>query len=354
MLLYIHIPFCDSKCFYCAFNSYTNITHLKQQYIKSLIKQLQYELKYHKIKDIETIFIGGGTPSTIDWIYYKEIFETLEKYITKDIEITIEANPNSATKKWLEGIFKLGINRISFGVQSFNNDKLKFLGRNHNETQAINAITLANEIGFKNINCDLIYDTVKDNLELLNRDLSIIQTLPINHISAYSLIVEENTPFYNKQNVQVEKIELTKHIFNQLDQMGFRQYEISNFAKNKSAQSKHNLGYWEKKNYLGIGSGAVGCINDKRYYPNTDVQEYIKNPIEYKIVENLSNEDIKLETIFLGLRSCVGVDISILNNNELKKLDILEQENKIYIKNNRFYNYDYLIADEIALFLEEF
>ena len=351
MLLYIHIPFCDSKCFYCAFNSYTNLHNLKNLYLDALKKQLIFELKKQN-KNIQTIFIGGGTPSTIEADEYSDILNIIKPYIKDDIEITIEANPNSATFDWLETIYNIGINRVSFGVQSFNDEKLNFLGRNHNKLQAIQAIQNASKVGFKNINLDIIYDTTLDSKELLDNDLTIIQDLPINHISAYSLTIEEGTKFYNKSNVKIQNEQLAVYLFNQLNSLGFKQYEISNFSKSKNAKSKHNLGYWQYKEYLGIGSGAVGCNNNKRFYTNKDVQEYIQNPLEYEDIENLSSNDIVLEKLLLGFRSAVGIDIDILNDEQKDKLKELLEANKITIKDNRIFSNDFMLADELALYLE--
>ncbi len=351
MLLYIHIPFCDSKCFYCAFNSYTQAHSLKKDYMKALELQLKTELEINN-KEIETIFIGGGTPSTIEASDYKNILDIVKPYIKKDIEITIEANPNSATKQWLEEIYKIGINRVSFGVQSFDNDKLNFLGRNHNKNQAIEAIESAFKIGFKDINLDIIYDTSLDTKELLDNDIKIIQSLPINHISAYSLTIEEGTKFFNKSSVKVENEELARYFFNKLNDLGFEQYEISNFALNNNARSKHNLGYWQNKEYLGVGSGAVGCIENKRYYSKKDLLEYINNPLEYDDVEFLNAEDITIEKLLLGFRSVVGVPIVILNDKQSKKLYDLKEAKKIMIKNNSAYSLDFMLADELALYLD--
>jgi len=354
LLLYIHIPFCDSKCFYCAFNSYTNLSFLKKDYMIALNKQLQYELDKIQNTKLNSIFFGGGTPSSIDFDDYIETFNILKPYITKNTEITSEANPNSASYSWLLNMRKLGVNRISFGVQTFNNEKLKFLGRNHDKTQAINAINNAKKVGFTHINCDIIYDTKLDSKELIKDDLQIISNLPIDHISAYSLIIEENTKFENKHEYKIENIPLAQYIFKEFKNLGFTQYEISNFSKNKNARSKHNYGYWQKKNYLGVGSGAVGAINKIRYYGKNDVKEYIKNPCIYEKEEQLSNEDIKFEKIFLGLRSDVGVNLDILNQNEKNKINILTTEKKGYIKNNIFYNNDYLLSDELVLFIQSY
>ncbi len=350
MLLYIHIPFCDSKCFYCAFNSYTSLHSLRKDYMKSLKIQLEYELTKHN-NIIETIFIGGGTPSCVDALEYKDVIDIVKPYIDESIEITIEANPNSATKEWLQTIYDIGINRISFGVQSFDDEKLKFLGRNHNKTQAIDAIKNAFMVGFKNINMDIIYDTSLDTKELLDSDLNIIKTLPINHISAYSLTLEEGTKFYNKSSVKIENQKLANYLFKELENFGFSQYEISNFALSDNAQSKHNLGYWEYKEYLGIGCGAVGCIDNKRFYGIKDVQQYISRPLEYEEIESLTLDDIVLEKILLGFRSIVGVPINILNENQKIKLKILLDDNKVLLKKDKIYNNNFMLADELALYL---
>jgi len=318
--------------------------------MKSLKLQLQYELKKQN-KIVETIFIGGGTPSCVDALEYKEVIEIIKPYMAKNIEITIEANPNSATFEWLNKIYEIGINRVSFGVQSFDDEKLNFLGRNHNKKQAIEAINNASKIGFKNINMDIIYDTSLDTKELLDNDLSIIKSLPINHISAYSLTLEEGTKFYNKSSVKIENENLANYLFKRLGEFGFSQYEISNFALNNDARSKHNLGYWEYKEYLGIGCGAVGCINNKRFYGIKDVQQYINTPLEYEEIEPLSSDDIVLEKILLGFRSEVGVPINILSKKQKVKLQQLIDDNKVILKDDKIYNNDYMLADELALYL---
>ncbi|QOY51475.1 radical SAM family heme chaperone HemW [Candidatus Sulfurimonas baltica] len=349
MLLYIHIPFCDSKCSYCAFNSYVDKFHLKQQYMKALSVQLDYELKRFNVqeKEIESVFIGGGTPSTIEPSLYKNIFKVINPYLKPDIEITSEANPNSATPEWLKGMYDLGINRLSFGVQSFNKDKLKLLNRAHTKTQAIEAVKNAKDIGFKNISLDLIYATLGDTKELLSNDIKTAFSLPINHLSAYALTIEEGTPFELKPHMSKETIKLTKWLFKELQDSGLKQYEISNFG---SYASSHNLGYWKYKDYIGLGSGAVGKLDLQRFYPTCDLENYIINPLDIKI-EILTPEDKKIEQIFLGLRSCIGVNENILNKNELAKANLLLNEEKLTFKNGTFYNIDYLLADEITLFI---
>jgi oxygen-independent coproporphyrinogen-3 oxidase len=323
--------------------------------MKSLINQLEFELKKNidnTNKYIETIFIGGGTPSTIKIEEYKKLFKVLTPYITNTKEITIEANPNSASKDWMQGIFDLGVNRISFGVQSFDDKKLKFLNRSHNKNSAISAIQNASCIGFNHINCDIIYGTALDTKKLLMEDLKIISTLPIDHISAYDLTLEEGTLFYNKPEVKKESIKLAIKFFEELKKLGFNQYEISNFAQNTDAKSKHNLGYWQYKDYIGIGAGAVGSIDGVRFYPSKSIEQYIQNPIEYD-QEILCQDDIKVEKVLLGLRSEVGVDIDILSIDEHKKIKYLIESNKLKKIDNFVYNNDYLIADEIALYLTQ-
>ncbi|MDD5399857.1 MAG: radical SAM family heme chaperone HemW [Sulfurimonas sp.] len=349
MLLYIHIPFCDSKCSYCAFNSYVDKFHLKEHYMEALCTQLAFELKRFSAtpKAIESLFIGGGTPSTVSPKLYKKIFEMSKPYFGDNIEITSEANPNSATFEWLEGMFELGVNRISFGVQSFNKDKLKLLNRAHNATQAKEAILNAEKVGFKNISLDLIYATLGDTKALLENDLVTAFSLPINHLSAYALTIEEGTPFESKPHMSKERLKLTSWLFKKIGDAGFEQYEISNFG---SYRSTHNLGYWEYKDYIGLGSGAVGKLGPERYYPTPSVEEYIKNPLNIRS-ETLTLEDKKTERIFLGLRSCVGISKTILNSNELKKAYLLVDEKKLILQNDTFYNNDYLLSDEIALFI---
>jgi oxygen-independent coproporphyrinogen-3 oxidase len=354
VLLYIHIPFCDSKCHYCAFNSSTIFHYLRDDYVKALCKQLKFELNNIGKNKLKTVFIGGGTPSTIGDKGYKDIFKILTPYITNIKEITCEANPNSGTYNWLENIYKLGVNRISFGVQSFNEKKLKFLNRKHTANMAIHAIQNAKNIGFKHINCDIIYDTVLDTKELIDYDLNMIQTLPVDHVSAYSLTLEEGTKFYNKSNVRVENIDMAKYIFNTLKKNGFYQYEISNFAKKKDAQSKHNLGYWRYEQYLGLGAGAVGYIDNKRLYNEKDINLYINNPIDYANIEKLSDEDVKVEKVLLGLRCNIGVKKNILNDKELKQAYNLVKLDKLQlIDKNIFHSLDFLLADELALYIME-
>ena len=218
--------------------------------MNALKKQLKNDLENYVInhnKKIETVFIGGGTPSTIKPSEYEEIFEMIKPYLEEFAEITTEANPNSDSYEWLENMKKLGVNRISFGVQSFDNDKLKFLGRAHNANSAIKAIQNAKSIGFKGINCDIIYGVQNDTMESLKKDFDTAFSLPITHLSAYSLTIEEGTKFFDRSSVKIDDEELSYEIFDYINKNGFHQYEISNFAKNKEYESKNNYEYWKHK-----------------------------------------------------------------------------------------------------------
>ncbi|MGZ5208426.1 MAG: radical SAM family heme chaperone HemW [Sulfuricurvum sp.] len=351
MLLYIHIPFCDSKCSYCAFNSYVDKFAQREKYMHALSLQLTYELKRFDVSEtnlIETVFIGGGTPSTVDPSLYTEIFNMIRPFLAPDVEITSEANPNSATYEWLKGMFELGVNRISFGVQSFNDEKLKILGRAHNTAHALEAIRNAHNIGFKRLSLDLIYAVAGDSKELLESDLQQAFSLPIDHLSLYALTIEEHTAFEKTPHLAREELEVTEWLFEQIKSRGFEHYEISNFGTIKSA---HNLGYWEGKNYIGLGAGAVGFLKDTRFYPSTDIEHYIANPLE--ITEEILDENALLgEKLFLGFRSCVGVDSSLLSAKQKSEADLLTNEGILKYQDGHYYNPNFLLADEIALRVE--
>ncbi len=316
----------------------------------ALYQQMLYELERFdaKEKSISSVFIGGGTPSTVAPELYQKIFSLLRPYLEDGAEVTTEANPNSAGTAWLAGMKELGCTRVSFGVQSFNDTKLKFLGREHNSEQAIKAVNKAKEIGFEHISLDLIYATKMDTKELLEHDIETAFSLPIDHISAYALTIEENTLFQAHPEVAKERLELSTFFMDSIKQRGFEQYEISNFGKYRC---RHNIGYWKLEDYMGVGSGAVGMLKDKRFYPTTDIEAYIQNPLDIS-VEDLSEDDLKTEKLFLGLRSCVGIDMSTLSNAELEQVNLLLSENKLILLNNRAYNPNFLLSDEIALFIQ--
>lgn len=341
MILYIHIPFCDSKCGYCAFNSLTNMISFKKQYIDALKIDLSNAIC--NIDKLDSIFFGGGTPNTLNPNDYEEIFEILMPYIDNNTEITMELNPNKDTNALSE--FKnLGINRFSIGVQSFREDKLKLLERNHNPKIAYEFINKAVKCDVS-VSIDLIYDTKLDTKDSIILELKKANDLGIGHISCYALSIDEDSRFYKKNKNPTINKTLCYTLKETLDNLGFYQYEVSNYAKNH--KSKHNLAYWQSKEYIGVGLSAVGRIKNNRIYKQNNFESYIKNPKQYTI-ESLSDNDLRLERIFLGLRSEVGVKI---NDTNQEKLKILLQENKCIKKDNRIYSINYFISDEIALWL---
>ena len=351
MLLYIHIPYCDSKCHYCSFNSYVDKFDTRKRYMVALEKQLRFELKRFEVtkQSIQTVFIGGGTPSTVAPLLYQPIFKLLQPLIKNGAEITTEANPNSATKAWLQGMFELGVNRVSFGVQSFNPQKLKALNRAHSPQQARKAIQTAQEIGFKNLSLDLIYNYQGDTKELLKFDIEQAFKLPINHISAYELTIEGGTKFASTPSVRQEDDELAFFVTKEIEKRGFKQYEISNFG---TYQSQHNRGYWKLKNYMGVGAGAVGFLKDKRYYPTTDIDLYIQEPLNIH-EEPLTPEELLTEKLFLGFRSNIGVEENLLDKKMKKCADFLVEKEKLIKEDTIYKNINYFIADELVLYLQD-
>lgn len=323
--------------------------------MKALKKQLKNELDNYvekHNKEIETVFIGGGTPSCVKSEEYEEVLNMIKPYLIKDAEITSEANPNSASLQWLTNMNKFGVNRVSFGVQSFQNEKLKFLGRSHKGKSAIDAIQNAHKVGFKGINCDIIYGVQGDTLESMKEDFKQAFSLPITHLSAYSLMIEEGTKFFDRSSVKIDDEDLSYEIFDFIKEHNFTQYEISNFAREKKYESKHNYGYWEHKEYLGIGAGAVGYVNSQRYYPSKSIEEYINNPLKMDY-EPIDEDDIKTEKILLGFRCSNGVELSLFTQKELEKVNDLIENDKVLIKDERIYNKNFLLSDELALYILE-
>ena len=317
--------------------------------MKALYQQLTFELKRFDAKpqSIETLFIGGGTPSTVSPELYAPIFELLLPYLQKDAEITTEANPNSATKEWLEGMKDLGVNRISFGVQSFDAQKLKALNRAHNPQQAREAILYAKKLGFEHLSLDLIYNYQGDTKALLLADIEEAFSLPIDHISAYELTIEDGTKFSTTPEVRQEDENLAFFVTDEIEKRGFKAYEISNFG---TYQSKHNKGYWELKNYIGAGAGAVGFLKDRRYYPQTDIEAYVANPLNIT-EEPLTPDELLTERIFLGLRSSVGIQKSLLSDKMRKKANILYEKKKLLCDETHYYNDNFFLSDELALYI---
>ncbi|TKX31826.1 radical SAM family heme chaperone HemW [Campylobacter estrildidarum] len=353
MHFYIHIPFCESKCNYCAFTSLKKDNYEKS-YFQALNKDINFQLEKFNIKynQIKTFFIGGGTPSCIDAKYYESIFKTLHPYLSQNVEISCEANPNSATLNWIKAMKNLGINRISFGAQSFHPKKLKFLGRIHNQDTIFKALENADKAGLKNINLDLIYDTKMDDKKMLEFELSNLEKIKplITHLSAYNLTIEPKTAFAKKENFKKNAPNLMKFFIQKLTHLGFFQYEISNFSKNKNTMCKHNLSYWKGNNYIGCGLSAVGFYKNQRFYTANNLKSYIENPA-FRNVEKLNSKNLELEHLFLGLRSIVGIQEKKLDFKQKEKALLLLKEKKLKYEKKRYFNPNFLLSDELALYL---
>lgn len=348
--LYIHIPFCDSKCPYCSFNSFTGFDSSKKTaYMSAISKQLDFELERFQTKtsEIRSVYFGGGTPSTIEAVAFISIFKRLRPYLNDDCEITFEANPNSATQEWLDGIKSLGANRISIGTQSFNAQKLRLLGRTHSANDAKSAVARAKKAGFDNISIDLIYDTPFDSEEFLLEETKEALALDVTHISAYSLTLEEDSAFAGKNKMRAENLQAAMSLTAYLEANGFEHYEVSNFGKKRS---RHNMAYWRGSDYAGVGCGAVGFLKNERYYPAKELSVYIDNPLACD-VEKINEDELAFEKLFLGFRSKVGVAMAGLTKEQLQKSEILLLEKKVIINNKRLVCQDLFLADEIAIFL---
>ncbi len=324
--IYIHIPFCKQKCYYCDFVSYTNKEQEIREYIDCIIKEIQsYEIKDY---NVTTIYIGGGTPSFIDGSYIKELMKILKDKLVcnktkwKDIEITIEINPGTITLQKLKCYIEAGINRISIGLQSTNDSLLKQIGRIHTYEEFLDTYKMARKVGFKNINIDFILGLPSQTIQDLKDTIEKAVKLNPEHISVYSLIVEENTKIeklINEGKLKLPEKELERQMYwyvkNKLELNGYNHYEISNFAK-KGKESRHNKNCWEQKQYIGIGAAAHSYLNNERYSNIENLESYINNiklgNIEKnKIVHEIQNiEDTEKEYMLLGLRKIEGISIN--------------------------------------------
>lgn len=315
--IYVHIPFCKRKCYYCDFISYTNKSeNLIKKYVDELKREIQ-EYNFDKY-NVTTIYIGGGTPSFINSNYVEDIFRCLKSKLKQDLknmEITIEVNPGTVTEEKLNTYKQIGINRLSIGLQTTNNKLLKQIGRIHTFEDFEQTYELAKKVGFENINVDLILGLPNQTIQDLKESLERIIKFEPNHISVYSLIVEEGTKLeeeIQKGNMHLPSEELERNMYwyvkNTLELKGYKHYEISNFAKH-GKESKHNMNCWEQKQYIGIGVAAHSYLNKERYCNTDDLEEYINN--RNKIVnEKQSKQDEMKEYMLLGLRKLDGVHIS--------------------------------------------
>ncbi len=323
--IYVHIPFCKQKCAYCDFCSFCADNQMVEQYFSSLRKEI--EKKANKDFLISTIYFGGGTPSFVDEKHIVRTIETIKNNfsVCEDAEITIECNPCSVTKEKLVAYKNAGANRISFGVQSFDDEVLSIIGRLHKSSQAEDAILLAKEIGYENISADLMIGLPKQTRQMMEKDICKLVGLGVNHISTYMLMLEEETPLFErieKREIEVpsedEQVEFYDFVVEQLSSYGFEQYEVSNFAKGKT-YSKHNMNYWRRGEYLGFGLSAHSFLSEVRFANSNTFEGYENGEIPF--VEKLSKEEIFEEFVMLGLRYFEGVDIKKLQEIDKRKTD---------------------------------
>ena len=345
--IYIHIPFCKQKCYYCDFVSYVDTVERMNKYIEKLKEEIINEKNiYQNDYNVTTIYIGGGTPSILEKEHIKDILDILKEQLKnnktkfQDIEITIEVNPGTAKEEKLKQYKESGINRLSIGLQSTNDNLLKEIGRIHNYQDFLTTYNMAKKIGFENINIDLIIGLPNQTIKDLKNAIQEIKRLNPNHVSIYSLIVEEGTKIeqlLDQKILELPDEDLERKMYwyvkNSLELLGYNHYEISNFAKPRK-ESKHNLNCWEQKEYIGLGLAAHSYINGIRYGNTNNLKEYIETTNFQKIKnieEEQTLEDRKKEYMLLGLRKIQGVSISkfkekyienplYLFRNELKKL----------------------------------
>ena len=341
--LYIHIPFCVQKCKYCDFNSYKIEKDKKEKFLNDLKKEMS--LYTNKDRKINTIFFGGGTPSILSNTEMKMIMDEINKNfcIDKDAEISMECNPGTLNKEKLEFMKSLGINRLSIGLQAVQEDLLGYIGRIHNYEQFEKNYIEARKAGFKNINIDLMYNLPHQTFEDWKETLDKIIELNPEHISAYSLILEEGTilKYQNYQPLDDEQeYQWNLLIDEKLQELGFDKYEISNYAK-KGYESKHNLVYWRFENYYGIGLGSCGKNNHQIIEHSRSLTKYLNGDFKTTTIEQ-SKEEMMFDQVMMSLRLVEGLNLEVFK--ERYQEDALEiyqdaidknkKEGRLVIENN--------------------
>lgn len=313
---YVHIPFCTQICYYCDFSK----VFIKNQPVDAYLQALIREFESYEISQLRTLYIGGGTPTAIS----AEQLDFLLSHLTKNLnlskleEFTIEANPGDLTPEKIAVLEKSSVNRVSLGVQTFNNRHLKQIGRGHNEDQIYESVDRLKAAGFDNISIDLIYALPGQTMEDVRENVAKALALDIPHLSLYSLILEHHTVFMNKMrrgklDLPTEDLEaeMFDYIISEVEAQGFEHYEISNFTK-PGFESRHNLMYWDNAEYYGVGAGASGYLDGIRYRNRGPIQHYLKGVAEGNVrlsEEVLTKEEMMEEELFLGLRKRTGVSI---------------------------------------------
>lgn len=336
--IYIHVPFCAKKCSYCDFYSVCYTKMQAELYCNAVLRNIRHYADKSTV--VDTVYFGGGTPTLLAPEHISAFIDEIKNCFTlaENTEITIEANPNTLSPERLQKLRETGINRLSIGVQSMNNSELKFLGRNHTAERAEKAVLDAVNAGFENISCDLMLALPNQSAESLTDSVNILTELPIRHISAYILKIEENTPFNCPEIRDIlpdddTTADLYLTMVKLLNQKGFLQYEVSNFAK-KGFESRHNCRYWKCLEYLGIGSSAHSCYKGKRFAVKPDLQAFIDSPVQPVEITDESPCGFE-EYAMLRLRLAEGLNLSDVESHRselVKKITPLEKAG--YIKYN--------------------
>jgi oxygen-independent coproporphyrinogen-3 oxidase len=340
--IYIHIPFCRQKCYYCDFYKTVN-TNQTDTFISTLEKETVLRKSYISQEKVKTIYFGGGTPSVLTEKQLSAVFKFLHEFfsVVPDAEITFEANPDDLTKEYLQMLKNTGINRLSIGIQSFQNEHLKKMNRRHNTEQAIKSIEIAASVGFSNLSADLIYGLPGLTLQEWESSLQQIFRLPVVHLSAYHLTYHQGTPFYTwlkkgtlRELSENESIEQFNLLIDEAEKAGFEQYEISNFARNEQ-YSKHNSAYWSGEKYLGLGPSAHSFNGDSRRWNIAHLDRYIhgiENNTTWFEEEILSENDRFNEYILTRLRTKWGISVQeIAKRFGLKYARLVEKEAAKYL-----------------------
>lgn len=368
--IYLHIPFCKKRCIYCDFYSTTSINY-KDEYIECLKKEIVLKKKYITDKKIETIYFGGGTPSQLSPQDIESIIQHI--YQTYDVadnpEITIEANPDDLKENFVLNLSKTHVNRISIGIQTFNDERLKFLNRRHNSDEAIEAVKMCQNYKFENISIDLIYGFPNEKLNDWEKDIETAISLNVPHISAYHLIYEEGTPIYKMlQKHEFEEIDEDtslnqfRLLIKKLNDAGYIHYEISNFCK-KDKHSRHNTSYWTNKEYIGCGPSAHSYNTKKRFWNISNLYKYIEkvnNNEEFFETEDLDTYTLYNEYVLTSLRTIWGANPYyikehfgerlynyFIKNSEkhMKNKDMENHNNNIRISNEGIFISDSIMSD---------
>lgn len=324
---YIHIPFCKSKCKYCSFISYPQL-ELKKQYLDALQKEIKY---FYKNEPLKTLYIGGGTPSVLEIAELSRIIEIFK--FDKAAEITVELNPETLTLDYFEGLKRIGVNRLSLGCQTFDDEILKLIGRRHNSAQVKTSVELALTAGFENISLDFIYGLPSQTAGAFAADLETAVSLGVKHISLYGLKIDEGCFFYKNQPENLPDTDTQADMYLKAIEIltgeGFEHYEISNFAK-QGFESQHNLNYWNNNSYYGFGIAAHGYADGVRYSNYEDFDTYFKFPHVHYLTHRVTPQEQLEEEIFLGFRELKGINIQKIN--EKFSIDFEKKYSKILEK----------------------